>query len=107
MALPIVRVSRGRFDWSRYEEISQRLADARLTLFPAIQRLPGLLHYYVGIDAVTSTMVNVSIWDSLEHAQQMSTLAPMLALASAFQSLGVKFDPIANYATLWEVEAAS
>lgn len=54
----------------------------------------------VGIDAVTSTMVNVSVWHSLEHAQQMSTLAPMLALASDFKAFGVEFDPITNYETL-------
>ncbi len=82
MALPIVRISRGRFDAHRYEDIRKRLADARLTLIPAIQALPGMLHYYVGIDAETSTMVNISIWNCLEHAQQMSTLGPMLALVS-------------------------
>ena len=103
MALPVVCISRGRFDSGRYEDIRKRLADARLTLIPAIQALPGMLHYYVGIDAVTSTMVNVSVWNSLEHAQQMSTLAPMLALAGTFQSVGVEFEPMANYETLWEI----
>src|SRR5436190_10081953 len=103
MALPIVRVSRGRFDPGRYEEIKQELTASSESLVPAIQALPGMLHYYVGIDAVTSTMVNVSIWDSLEHAQQMSTLAPMLALATSFRALGVEFAPIANHETLWEL----
>lgn len=103
MTLPIVRVSRGRFDPGRYGEIKKELAASSLSLVPAIQALPGMLHYYVGIDAVTSTMVNVSVWDSLEHAQQMSTLAPMLALATAFRALGVEFDPIANHETLWEL----
>jgi len=103
MIAPIVRISRGRFEPGQYQEIKEQLIAARQSLIPAIRSLPGLLNYYVGIDAVTSTMINVSLWDSLEHAQQMSGLAPMLALASMFQQLGVQFDTIANHETLWEV----
>ena len=103
MIAPIVRVSRGQFDPEQYQQIKAHLVDAQHSLIPAIRNLPGLLHYYVGIDPVTSTMINVSLWDSLEHAKQMSNLAPMLMLVSEFQGLGVQFDPIANHETLWEI----
>jgi hypothetical protein len=51
-------------------------------------------------------MVNVSVWDSLEHAQAMTTLAAMGALAKEFIALGVEFErPIVNYPTLWHIGA--
>ena len=49
-------------------------------------------------------MVNVSVWESLEAANQMATLPEMLALAGEFIELGVEFErPIVNYASLWEM----
>jgi quinol monooxygenase YgiN len=102
----IVRISRGRFDPAKADGVAATLTSTQTQLIPAIQQLPGLLHYYVGIDRASTTMVNVSIWDSVEHAQQMSTLAPMLALREQFETLGVQFDPIVNYETLWRIDPA-
>jgi hypothetical protein len=102
----IVRISRGRFDLANADVVATTLTTVQTQLIPAIERLPGLLHYYVGIDHASATMVNVSIWDSVEHAQQMSALAPMLALRERFETLGVQFDPIVNYETLWQIEPA-
>jgi quinol monooxygenase YgiN len=102
----IVRISRGRFDPANVDIVAATLTSAQTQLIPAIQRLAGLLHYYAGIDRTSAIMVNVSIWDSLEHAQQMSALAPMLALREQFETLGVQFDPILNYETLWQIEPA-
>jgi hypothetical protein len=49
-------------------------------------------------------MVNISVWATLDDAKQMESLAPMLALATEFMSLGVQFErPITNYESLWEV----
>jgi quinol monooxygenase YgiN len=98
----IVRISRGSFEASRYADIEKRLRDSGQSLIPAIQKLPGMIKYYVGIDRESSTMVNVSIWENLEAAQQMASLKEMLALAGEFQSVGVTFErPIVNYETLW------
>ena len=52
-------------------------------------------------------MVNVSVWDTLEHAQAMSSLAEMSALAQEYMALGVEFErPIANYPILWQLRQA-
>jgi hypothetical protein len=36
--------------------------------------MPGLVHYYVGIDREMGTITNVSLWDSLEHARGLDGL---------------------------------
>lgn len=102
--MPVARISRGSFQPERYELVKARLTQSQETLISAIRQLNGLLHYYVGIDPVSNTMVNVSIWQSLADAKQMETLAPMLALAKEFIDLGVTFErPIINYDTIWEI----
>jgi len=104
MARVVVRLSRGRFDAARFAAVERRLAESRVGLEPAIRALDGCLHYWAGIDAVSNTMVNISVWASLADAKQMDTLAPMLALASEFVHLGVTFErPITNYDCLWEI----
>ncbi len=104
MSVPVVRISRGAFEPAAYSAIQERLIDSKKTLIPAIRALHGCLHYYVGIDVTSNTMINVSVWASLEDAKQMDKLAPMLALAAEFTKLGVRFErPIPNYETLWEL----
>jgi hypothetical protein len=103
-ALPVVRISRGSFAPESYESVKQRLDDARKSLIPAIKKLRGLLHYYVGIDPESSTMINVSVWKTLADAKQMETLQPMRDLAGEFIAAGVTFErPISNYETLWQI----
>ena len=47
-------------------------------------------------------MTNVSVWDTLEDAQQMASLHAMLDLARTFMDAGVRFErPITNHETLW------
>jgi hypothetical protein len=49
-------------------------------------------------------MSNVSIWESIETAEQMATFQPMIDLAGAFVALGVRFQrPILNCETVWEI----
>jgi hypothetical protein len=55
-------------------------------LIPALRALPGLLHYYSAIDHQSASMVNVSIWETEEHARAMGSLAPMLQLRSVFEA---------------------
>ena len=100
----IVRISRGTYPPERHAEVTAGLDASATTLIPAIRQLPGCISYYVGSEQPSSTMVNVSVWDTPEHANAMSTLAPMLALARQFIELGVELErPIVNYPVLWQL----
>jgi quinol monooxygenase YgiN len=99
----IVRISRGSFPAGKHAAIKARLDSAQESLVPAIRNLSGCLHYFAAIDRESSSIVNVSVWRSLADAQQMQTLAPMLALAEEFTREGVRFErPVINYETLWQ-----
>jgi hypothetical protein len=101
----VVRLSRASFPPASYEDVKRRLAAAQETLIPAIRALEGCIHYVAAIDRESSSMLNVSLWRSPADAQQMQTLAPMLALAEEFTRAGVVFErPIVNYETLWEID---
>jgi hypothetical protein len=100
----VVRLSKGHFDPDHYAIVRQRLDESKQTLIPAIRALRGCLHFWAGVDPVSNTLVNVSIWASIDDARQMETLAPMRTLAGEFAALGVTFErPIANYESLWEI----
>jgi quinol monooxygenase YgiN len=99
----VVRVSQGFFAPHLATQVAAKLEAERATLDPALRRLPGLLHYYVALDPVSNSMVNVSVWASLDAAQQMQTLPEMLAQRDIFIELGVRFEPIRNYPTLWSI----
>lgn len=57
----------------------------------------------MSIDRTPNSLVNVSVWESLQAATQMNTLAPMLVQRDIFVALGVEFQAIRNYAGLWSV----
>ena len=83
---------------------TQRMTAAGKTLIPAIQRLPGCVSYFAATDEMSSTMVNVSVWETLEQAQAMTALPEMGALAKEFMALGAEFErPIINYSALWPI----
>jgi len=103
---PIVRISRGHFSSERYDEVRRFVEAAAESLIPALKQLRGLIYYHAGVDPVTNTVVNVSIWTDLEAAKQMDTLAPMLALRPLAEQAGAQFDPIANYEPLWTIHAS-
>jgi hypothetical protein len=99
----VVRISKGSFDLARLADAERLLAASEQALRAAIQALPGLIHYYVGIDREQGSLTNVSIWDSLEHAHQMDTLQAMLAQRPILEAAGITFERITNHATLWEI----
>jgi hypothetical protein len=102
--MPVVRISKGTFAPDAYDEV-RRLIDASADpLIPALERLRGLMYYHAGVDAATHTVANVSVWTDLDAARQMDTLAPMLAQRPILERAGVRFDPIANYQTLWTID---
>jgi quinol monooxygenase YgiN len=99
-----VRISKGRYRPELHTEVTVRLKQSAVTLVPAIKALPGCLSYYAGSDETSNTMINVSVWDSVEHAQAMGSLPEMAALAKEFIALGVEFErPIVNYPVLWSL----
>jgi hypothetical protein len=102
--MSVVRISLGRFDAQRYEAIRKLLDQSQETLIPAIRALKGNRAYYVGIDRENNAMTNVSVWDTLADAVQMSALQAMLDLAKTFVEAGVRFErPITNHETLWTI----
>ena len=107
---PVVRISKGRFTSEKYDEIHRLAEESAKTLVPAIKRLRGLLYYSAGVDPVTNTFVNISIWTDLAAAKQMETLPEMLAQRPILEQAGMQFDAIANYEPSWviqDTEAAS
>jgi quinol monooxygenase YgiN len=99
-----LRISKGSYKPELHTLVARRLAESAITLVPAINALPGCLSYYAGADSITNTMVNVSTWDTLEHAQAMGTLAAMGELAKEFIAMGVEFErPIVNYPVAWKI----
>ncbi len=102
-ATAVVRVSRGSFDPSRLAEVEAM--DVRVSgyLIPAIQRLPGLIHFYVGVSPEGS-IVHVSVWDSDEHAPQLGQLKEMVVDATAeAEAAGVTFVPKVHYPVTWTI----
>ncbi len=99
----VIRVSRGNFDPARFEEVDRMAKEIGTYLIPAIQKLPGLLSYYAGASP-DGSMVHVSLWDSEEHAEQMSRLKEMIVDARHdSEAVGVTFTPIINYPLSWTI----
>ncbi len=105
MSERVVRVSQGFFEPQQYDIIAAKLIEGRSILEPALRSLSGLIHYYVSIDSISNSMVNVSVWESMQAAQQMNTLKEMLSQRDIFVALGVKFQPIRNYSGLWSIDS--
>jgi hypothetical protein len=99
----VVRVSRGSFDLSRFAEVDAVNKKVSAYLVPAIQRLPGLIHWYAGVSPEGS-MVMVSVWDSDEHAARMDRLKEMTVDARGeMEVVDVTFFPIVNYPVNWTI----
>jgi hypothetical protein len=100
----VVRVSRGNFDPARFDEVQAMTVATGRYLKPAIKKLPGLISYYAGASP-DGSMVHVSVWESDEHAQQMSRLKEMIVDArSDAERAGVTFPtPIINYPIDWAI----
>jgi hypothetical protein len=73
-------------------------------LIPAIERLPGLIHWYTGVSP-DGSMAAVSIWDSEEHAKQMDTLKEMVVVARGEVEalVGTFTGSIVNYPIAWTI----
>lgn len=102
-ATAVVRSSRGNFAPSRFAEVDAMNTKVSGYLIPAIQRLPGLIHWYAGVSPEGS-IVNISVWDSDDHAAQMDDLKEMAVIARReMEAVGVTFTPIVNYPVNWTI----
>jgi hypothetical protein len=101
--MPVVRISKGGFEPTNVVDAERLLKESERALRGALTQLPGLLHYYVGIDRERGSLTNVSVWDSLEHAHQMDTLPEMIAQRPILEAAGVAFEVITNHDTIWTI----
>ena len=102
-ATAFVRVSRATFDPSRFAEVDAMNKKTSEYLIPAIKRLPGLIHFYAGVSPEGSG-IQVSVWDSHEHAVQLDRLKEMTIDARGeAEAVGVTFTPIVNYPVNWTI----
>lgn len=99
----IVRISKASFGIDRLSDAEAALAASEAALREPIEGMPGLIHYYVGIDREQGQLINVSVWDTVEHAKAMSQLAPMLAQRPVMEAAGATFETITNHETLWTI----
>ena len=99
---PIVRVSILTFPDGHIEAAAEAMRNAEEEL-RGILKLKGLRAYFAGVDRVRSQLTNVSVWDSAENAEQMSSFQPMLDLGKRFAAQGATFlRPIPNFDCLWQ-----
>jgi hypothetical protein len=99
---PVVRISIARCDAAQFDKLRRMSLEDEATLRPGIERMPGILAFYAGADAASLSLTNISLWDTLEHAQQLDRFQPMLDAGKRFVAEGARFErPIINSATLW------
>jgi hypothetical protein len=102
-ATAVVRLSHGTFDPSRFAEVDAANMRVSEYLIPAINRLPGLIRFYAAVSAKGS-IVNISVWDTDEHAAQLDELKEMAVDARGeMQACGVEFIPIINHPVKWTI----
>ena len=100
MSDPVVRVSVVRCDAPKFARLREMMIDAEPVLRPGIEAMPGLLAFYTGADEASSSLIQTSVWDTLEHARQLDTFQPMLDEGKRFVAAGAMFErPILNYVT--------
>lgn len=105
MNASVIRASIFFFDADKEELVERRLIECKAVLESGIRALRGNLSFTFGIDRANLSVGNVSVWKTLEDAQQLDTFQPMLDLAKNFvATLGVRFQrPILNFQTVWEI----
>ncbi|GAB2508432.1 hypothetical protein [Nocardia heshunensis] len=106
-ATAVVRVGRVTFDPSLYDAVVEADKKTAEYLIPAIQSLPGLLHWFAGVSP-DGSLSQISVWDSQEHASQMDDLKEMRIRArDEFRAIGVTFTAetatYAHYPLTWTI----
>lgn len=105
---PIVRISILRCNEGQFDDLLRLMVEVETALRPGIEQLPGLIRFYAGADRATLSLMNTSLWDSLEHARQLDHFQPMLDAGKRFVAAGATFErPVMNYAPLWQFGPAA
>lgn len=80
----------------------------RVSIIRCAPAMPGLINFYAGADEATSSLTNVSIWETLDNAKQLDTFQPMLELGKVFVQKGATFErPIMNHLMLWQLRGSA
>jgi len=95
MTKKVVRTSKATFDPHRADEVVALLLETRVSLWPEQERLPGYVDGYLGVDRQNGTMIWVTFWDSVEHAQALGPL--MVPRQPSFKARGVTFEPVTHH----------
>lgn len=96
----VIRISRASFDPQRADEVITLLQEMRAMIWPKQEQLAGYIDGYMGVDRQNSTMIWVTVWESLEHANALGALPEMRTSNASLQAQGVKFEPIATHELL-------
>jgi quinol monooxygenase YgiN len=83
-----MRVTRARLDPTKVDETVRQVGQ---DVAAAIRRLPGCQSYVGGADRATGRTINVSTWDTEEHARWSSDA--LGDIPSRLQALGAQIDP--------------
>jgi hypothetical protein len=99
----VVRVSGGSFDPARFAEVQEMTIATSRYLIPAVEALPGLISFFAGTHP-DGSLVQISVWDSEEHARQLDDLREMAVIARGeAEKAGVTFMKIFNYPIVWSI----
>ena len=79
----ILRVTRGRFDAAKYEQIERGLREQWV---PGVKQMPGFRALQLGVDRDAGTFVAASAWDSPEQSEALR------ATRTPFESLGMRYE---------------
>ena len=93
----VIRISHAHFDPHRTDEVTALLLEARAAIWPEQEKLPGYVDGYLGVDGPNGSMIWVTFWDSVEHANALGALPAMKASNARFTSGGLRFDPISTH----------
>lgn len=83
-----VRITLASFDPSRREEVQRLLESA---VIPAIKALPGFQSYEGGIDRGAGRLINITHWDTQEHASWSRDV--LGDVVPQIQAAGIQLEP--------------
>ncbi|MEY9873197.1 hypothetical protein ABH931_002679 [Streptacidiphilus sp. MAP12-33] len=105
-SLPVsahVRISPARFDPNRFAEVDAANTRTSEYLVPAVEQLPGLIHFFAGVSP-DGSMTQISVWDSVEHSAQLDDLQEMQVIARGeMEAVGVTFHPKVVHPISWSI----
>ena len=93
----IIRISRAHFDPATADEVEKVLLEERARIWPEQEKLPGFIDGYLGVDRRNGSMIWVTFWDSVDHANALGTLPQMASSNARFRARGLTFDPISTH----------